>query len=200
MKNLFIFIFNFACIGLINSNADAALGLPESTARIGYSAGVARLDVNDPQGTTQSIYTIQPLKFIYTDWGQHGNRFWFEFFFQKAKITANEKQIGQRFTHSGVNLLIQKNFLINSAVRPWFGVGVGISMAQYKKRYTVDNEGYLLNSFPDRTSGSAGALLSVVNEWQMTKDSIIGGSFLQRIPLNKAITESLLSIYFLVRY
>ena len=199
MKDLTLVLI-FVSVGLLSTNTNAALGLPETTARLGYSAGVARLDVDDPGGNTQSVYAVQPIKFIYTDWWKHGNRFWFELFYQEASLKAEENLIGQHFKRSGVNLLVQKNFLYNSVIRPWIGIGAGVSLAEYEKRHTMDDEGYLLDSFSNRKTGSVGILFSVVNEWQISRESTVGGSFLQRIPTNNAITESLFSIYYLVRY
>jgi len=200
MKRILLFIFSITSTGLIYSNVNAALGLPENTARLGYSLGVARLDIDDPAGVTASAYAIQPLKFIYSDWWRDGNRFWFELFYQQANFSAEENEVGQYVRRSGVNLLIQKNLAVNSFIRPWFGAGVGVSAAEYQKRYIADDEGYLLESFPDRKTGSLGILFSVANEWKISRDSTIGGSFLQRISLNNTMTESLLSVFFLVRY
>ena len=39
----------------------AAIGLPESTARIGYAAGVSRLSVDDPDGSTEAAVDVQQI-------------------------------------------------------------------------------------------------------------------------------------------
>lgn len=199
LKKIFV-AFYFMSVFFISENAIAALGLPDNTARLGYSLSLTRLNVDDPEGNTQAAYALQPFKFIYTDWKRSGNRLWLELFYQDAVLKATDTDVGQRFKHQGVNLIVQKNLRINSAVRPWIGLGLGLSIADSKKRHTVDDEGYLLKSYPNRRNESFGMLLSVVNEWQISREWTVGGNFLHRVTLNQSIAESSLSAYFLIRY
>lgn len=200
MNNILRFISTCIFLGLVTPCVYAALGLPENTSRVGYSLSVNRIHVNDPEGSTSAVYAIQPVKFIYTDWWKKGNRYWLELYYQQANLAASVNHIGLQFSQSGLNYFIQKNYLLNEVFRPWIGIGVGASVARYQKRHSVDDEGYLLNTFSDRQQYLLDILLSVDNEWQVTKTSTIGGQFFQRIPVNGGITESMLSVYYLVRY
>ena len=200
MINIFRYISTSIFLGLFTPCVYAALGLPENTSRIGYSLGVNRIQVNDPEGNTQAVFAVQPVKFIYTDWWKRGNRYWLELYYQQANLSANTANIGQQLQQSGLNYFVQKNYLLNDIFRPWVGAGVGVSIAQYQKRHSVDDEGYLLNTFPDRQQYLLDILFSVDNEWQVSKTSTFGGQFFQRIPVNGGITESLISVYYLVRY
>ena len=200
MKQILILCFCVLSGITFSTNVNAVLGLPENTARLGYSLGIAKLDIDDPDGFTNTSYTVQPYKLIYTDWWQNGNRYWLEAFHQQTTIKPSEKFIGQHVKHTGVNFLIQKNYQINADIRPWLGMGMGFSVEQYSKRHTIDKEGFLLEKYSDRKTKSIGVLLNLVNEWQVSKTSTIGGSLFQRISLNREITESLFSVYYLVRY
>ena len=204
MRNILVIFYIFITFGLANSSVNAALGLPENTARIGYSLGVSHIAVDDPIGSTKSAYSIQPIKLIYSDWWKGASRYWVELYYQEMNLAANQVQVGQHIKHAGMNFFLQKNVPINSLIRPWFGVGLSISADVYQKRHTKDDEDFLLKSFPDRDSKTVGVLLNVVNEWQVSRESTIGGSFLQRLPLGipyeSDLTESVLSVYFLTRY
>lgn len=197
MKKL-IFITLF--LNAVSSNVFAALGLPENTARFGYSLGVGRFDISDPDGRTQPAYAVQPLKLIYTDWQKNGNRLWVELLYNDVALEADEHNIGQHVLHRGVNFMLQKNFVVSPYIKPWMSAGVGISVVGYEQRHTMDSEGYLLELLPNRESATASALFSIANEWQVSKEWTVGTSFLQRFSVNDAIFESSMFGYFLVRY
>ena len=185
---------------LMSMNVQAAIGLPESTAKIGFSFGAARLHVDDPVGDSEAVYAVQPLKVMYSEWLSGGYRTWFESYYQEASLSADEVHIGQYFQQSGIHFSVQKNIDVARYFKPWFGLGIDLSLGRYTQRHTKDDEGYLLESFSNRLEPTGGLLLYFVSEWQLSKEWSMGGNFLQRISLNQAVTQSSFSLFFLTRY
>lgn len=192
---LFLFFF----LWMLSTSAYAVLGLPDNTARVGYSFGVSRLVVHDPAGETQPVVALQPIKFTYSDWLTGGYRFWAESYYQEASLPAGEEQVGQYFQQGGGRFVVQRNFKLTDYIKPWLGLGMDLSLGRQSYRHTMDDEGYLLARYDDRLQPSAGALIYLVNEWQINRDWNLGGTLLQRISLNEGASETSLSVFFLMR-
>lgn len=200
LNRLINLVFLVVLLLLSIVNVHAAIGLPDNTARIGFSLGAARLQISDPVGDTQPVIAAQPLKLMYSEWLSGGYRVWLESYYQEASFAADETHIGQYFQQGGMHLSIQRNFNIAKYVKPWLGLGMDVSLGRYTQRHTKDDEDYLLELHADRLQPTAGALLYLVNEWQVSKEWSVGGTLLQRFSINNAVTESSFSIFFLTRY
>jgi len=194
------FVFLSLVLVLVSTNSYAAIGLPDNTARVGFSLGAARLYVSDPLGDTIPVVAVQPLKVMYSEWLSGGYRAWVESYYQEASMAADESHIGQYFQQGGMHFSIQRNFKIVEFFKPWIGLGVDLSLGRYTQRHTKDDEGYLLERYADRLQPTVGSLFYLVNEWQISKEWNMGGSVLQRLSFNKAVTETSFSLFFLTRF
>ncbi len=147
----------------------AALGLPDSTARVGYGMGMARLAVDDPAGSTRDEVVLQPFTLVYSDWLWGGVRQWAELFFQTAELEADARHIGQEVNQYGVRWSAQFNVPMAPVWVPWLGVGVEVTRAEYERRHTEDDEGFLLTSYRDRDDTGVAVVLHAVSEWALAR-------------------------------
>jgi len=199
MKKLYLIALVLLSVLVVRS-ADAALGLPENTAKLGYAMGTAYVSVDDPAGNTAKEWTSQPLTLIHTDWLIRDIRYWSELFYYKAVLDPSASKVGQNVEQSGLRFSLQKSLRVTRLWAPWFGVGIGASSVTYTTRHTVDSDGFLLAAWPDREQTSIALLLNIVSEWPLTRNWDIGAKLEQTIPIDGDISESSALIMLLYRY
>ena len=83
---------------------------------------------------------------------------------------------------------------------PWLGVGIDVSHNQYSHRYTVDSDGFLLNTLADRSETALGITAHIVSEWALAQDWDLSAKLEQVIPVSGGIIETSLSVGVLYRY
>jgi len=185
---------------LINSIHAAPLGLPKSTAKIGYAVGAAYVSVDDPQTSKTDEWASQPLSLIYTDWMVTDIRYWASLYYLKANLDATNKSAGQDAERFGVRFSLEKSIRLTQAWAPWFGIGIDVSKAEYSVRHTIDEEGFLLETFPDRSETTAAVVFSALSEWSLARDWSVGLKLEQSVPVTGDISEFLTSVAVLYRY
>ena len=178
----------------------APLGLPTSTAKIGYALGGANLVISDPDGDTQRKWATQPLALLYTDWLTGDIRYWAELFYYQTGLDATTQHIGQNVTNYGLRLSLQKSFRVAQYWAPWLGAGINLSQANFDTRHRVDEDGYLLESYADRDVNVVALVLNIVSEWPLTPDWTLGVKLEQSLPTDSDISESSASLLVLYRY
>ena len=177
----------------------AALGLPESTARIGYAAGVSRLTVDDPAGPAETAINAQPLTLIYTDLLSGKLRYWVEGYYFPTTLDASTTDIGQDISRIGAQLALQRNVQWRQW-SPWLGLGIDVSRNSFTHRHTADSDGFLLNSYADRSATAFGISAHLVNEWALTRDWDISAKLGQVFAVSGGMNETSLSVGVLYRY
>jgi hypothetical protein len=184
-----------------SSTYGAALGQPQRTSMLGYGIGGALVSVDDPAGSTESSWTLQPITLTYTAriWS-NGFRYWSDLYYYQAKLDASPTNIGQDAERYGMRLSFQKRLHIVPNFSTWYGAGIDISQEKFTTRYTVDNDGFLIKAYPDLEETSLAAIINVVSEWSVTRDWIIAAKLEQSIPTNGQISESLAAITLLYKY
>ncbi len=186
---------------LVSGNAfAAAIGMPEQAGRWGYSLGVAYATVDDPDAATRHDWALRPLNLVYTDTWRYDTRYWGELFYQESALDAAPGKIGQESRQLGARLSLQKSVLLSPAIVPWLGVGLQLSYDQFQKRHTVDSDGYLIGTYPDRDGLHATLLLNMVLERRISRDW--GGALKleQAVPLAEGVSELVISAVLLYRY
>ena len=178
----------------------AAIGLPERTARLGYAAGPVLLSADDPDGDTAVEWGAQPFAVIHTDWFLRGTRYWAELYYQEAVLDAAPDEVGQDVGQYGLRFSVQKDLAVVPGWRTWFGGGVDLSRIRQTKRHVVDNSGFLLERFPDRTSTGVGVVLNAVGEWSLTQHWDIGAKVEQLLPVGDGVTATSFAIVVLYTY
>lgn len=178
----------------------AAIGLPEeNTARFGYLVGVSQFAVEDPDGPTQSEVDMQPFTLIYTNWLPRGWRYWAEAYYFATALTANAGDIRQDVSRIGARLALQRNLHLGRWSF-WAGAGLDVSRNEYTSRYSVDNDGFLLNTYPDRTNTAWGINAQIISEWPLAKDWDLAAKLEHVFAVSGGITETSLSAGILYRY
>lgn len=176
-----------------------AIGLPENTARIGYAAGFSRLAVDDPAGSTEAKWSVQPLTLIYTDWLSGGLRYWAEVYYHTASLDAGPGSVGQDVSRLGGRFSVQRSVNVGGW-SPWLGAGVAVSRDSYSARHTEDEDGFLLSAYPDRDETGFGVVLQAVNEWELSRQWDLSAKLEQLIPVSGGVSETALSFGVLYRY
>lgn len=168
---------------------------------VGYSIGAALVSVDDPAGSTESSWTLQPISLVYTArlWG-NGARYWSEFYYYKAMLDASSTKIGQDAERYGMRLSLQKNLKIAPKFSAWLGAGIDISQENFMTRHTVDSDGFLIKAYPDREGTSVAGVVNAVSEWPLAHAWNIAAKLEHTIPIDGHITESLVSVILLYRY
>lgn len=180
--------------------AAVPLGLPQNTAKIGYSAGFAWVSVDDPDGDTKAAIGGQPIGLIYTDWFIGDFRYWTEAYYYSASLDASSTNIGQDVQRYGVRFSTQKSFRVVEKWAPWLGLGLDVSQAKYTVRHTKTDDGFLKEKFPDRDEIAFSLLINAVSEWSIANDWSIALKLEQSIPLSSDVYEFLISGAVLYRY
>ncbi|MEJ2347118.1 MAG: hypothetical protein P8090_17280 [Gammaproteobacteria bacterium] len=104
---------------------------------------------------TKAANSVQPLTLIYTDWLPGGLRYWAEGYFARTNLDAAAGKVAEDVSRYGIQFAVQRNFRWGWW-SPWLGVGMDVSRNRYSKRYTVDSDGYLLATYPDRSTTAVG--------------------------------------------
>ncbi len=177
----------------------AAIGMPESTARVGYAAGFSRLVVDDPAGSTAAKWAVQPFTLIYTDWLTSGLRYWAEVYYHTASLDAGPNKIGQDVSRSGARLSVQRGVNLGGW-SPWLGAGLVVSRDDYSGRHTEDEDGFLLSAYADRAETGVGLALQAVSEWPLSRQWDLSAKLEQVIPVSGGVGETALSFGILYRY
>lgn len=200
MKNTEL-IIGMLMLFVCSSTYGAALGQPQRTSMLGYGIGAAFVSVDDPAGSTDPSWALQPVTLVYTArlWS-NGIRYWSELYYYKAVLDAGPTKIGQDAERYGMRFSLQKSLTIIPKLPIWFGAGIDISQERFTSRHTVDVDGFLITSYPDREETNLAGIVNIVSEWPLTRDWIIAAKLEQSIPGNGYITESLAAVTLLYRY
>lgn len=174
--------------------------MPESTAKIGYSAGFVAVSVDDPDGDTESATGGQPAGLIYTDWLFGDIRHWTELYYYGATLDASSNKIGQDVKRYGLRFSLQKSFRLIEKWAPWFGLGLDVSQAKYTVRYTKTDDGFLDQKFDDRDEVAVSLLVNAISEWSIARNWSVAVKLEQSVPLSSDVTEFLVSGAVLYRY
>lgn len=178
----------------------AAIGMPQERARVGYGIGVARVTVDGPEVATGGEWALRPLNLIYTGHWRHEARYWGELFYHETAFDAAAGQAGQQLKQAGVRLSLQKSVALTSGVAPWFGAGLQLSRNRFLDRHTVDSDGYLDITYPDRSEFNVALLLNMSLERPLNRDWDVVLKMEQSLPSGGGVRESSLSAALLYRY
>ena len=187
MKNAGLIVV--ALILFVSSSAyGAALGQPQRTSMLGYSLGATVISVDDSAGDTDAVRLWSSV------------RYWSEFYYYQATLDAGLNRIGQDARRYGMRFSLQKSLPVTPKWLTWLGAGVDISQAKYTTRHTVDDEGFLLETYPDRKETTAAGVINIVGEWSLTRVWTIGAKPEHSFPSNGHIKEPLAAVTLLYRY
>lgn len=176
-----------------------AIGMPQQTAKIGFGVGFANLSVKDPAGDTDSEWVFRPINLIYTNKAFDSFHYWTEAFYQEAVLSASTSEIGQEVKQLGIKASLQKNIATHGIGTSWLGAGLQLSYDSYENRHTIDNSGFLAQTYPDRSGLQSAVLLNYVLEKDFAGWAL-SGKVEQSIPISDGTSEFTLSLGFLFSF
>jgi len=173
-KNNIIHVIFSIILLFSTTTAFAAIGLPQSTARIGASLNLSYVKISEPDGASPESERMIPITLIATDWLPMGNRYWFEFINGQASYGASNNAVGQNLDYTALNLVVQRNIPLNKHVKPWFGAGLSLSRSLFRTRHTKTSDGFLIDSFEDRARNSLGILFNTTIDFELERNWFLG--------------------------
>lgn len=197
-RNAYLVTFLFCLIS--HTVYAAPLGLPKSTAKIGYGIGGAHVSIDDPNGNTEDKWGVQPITLVYSDWLFSGFRHWAELYHYETSLDSSVTNVGQDVDRTGFRVSLQKNFRVGKTFSPWIGGGLDVSKVEYSVRHTKDSEGFLEARYGDRDEVAVSFVFNVMSEWSLMRDWSIGAKLEQSIAVESDISDTLATINLLFRY
>jgi len=189
----------FWVVALSGTVHAGTLGLPDNTARIGYAAGPAYVLIDEAHSAPNQAWSMSQ-SLIYTDWFLAGTRYWATLRYQQADFDAGVGKIGAHLTSYGGRLSVQHNFRVAKNFAPWLGAGIDLSQIHYSRRHTVDVDGYLVETFPSRTTLNTGLVVNATHEWSFGRAFHIDTQLEQLLSVNDTVRETTLWASLLYRY
>ena len=130
--------------------------------------------MDDPDGDSEDEWSARPINFIYTDRAFDSYRYWAEAFYQDTVLSASTSQIGQEVTQLGVRGSVQREIARHAIGTSWLGAGLQLSYDDYQKRHTIDNAGFLAQTYPDRSGLEPALLINYVFEKKLAGWDVAG--------------------------
>ena len=127
-------------------------------------------------------------------------RFWSEVYYQEGTLDPTSKEIGQAIKRVGARLSIQSHLNLALPGKPWFGVGLQVEQENYSLRHTVDEYGFLLQTYPDRETLAVSVLVDAATEWRLSRRWDLSGKAAYAIPVNNGIAELAFAAVFLFSF
>jgi len=197
MKLVSYIFLCFASIVCVATAHAAAIGEVERTDRFGYALSVAYLSVDDSDGDTEGEWEVLPLNFIYTNQWLGGFRYWVEGFYQETTLDASTNDVGQDVERYGLRLALQHRATMIEAIQLFGGIGLVLSKDDFTKRHTVDNDGFLKQSYSDQTDNNVGFQVDVMSEWEINRRWDIAARALYEVPITNGVEEFSVSLVLL---
>ncbi|MFP5350590.1 MAG: hypothetical protein ACLGHO_12195 [Gammaproteobacteria bacterium] len=194
--------FRFALLLLVldfhahaHAAAIGAVPSPEGL-RLGVLAGLARADVDDPAGDTDTK-NYSRVALIGTLAAAKDRRWFGEAFYHRFDIDAGRDSIGVDVTRLGAALSYQARFATLPR-KPWLGAGLSLSRDSFTERLTVDALGFVNNRFPEHSDTAIALVLNAMTTWKWTPTTDFGLQLQYEQPLTgdiKTLTLGALLIF-----
>lgn len=202
-RHLFFAEFNllfFFVSWIFTSNIQAAaLGLPEFTAKFGFGTKISQVYVNDSQGHTAKVFAPQSTSIYVTDTLTKNSHYLAEAYIASYAFKAEGLRVGEIANQNGMRFSVQTNVRMNKYIAPWLGLGGDISYINFRKRHTIDDEGYLLDQYSDKSIPAVGFLVNVMEKWSVNPSFDIAAKLEYSVPITQTVNGLSGSIIFLFR-
>jgi hypothetical protein len=142
----------------------AAPATAEERWHIGALLGASAASVDDPDGHTQTGAAVDVLNAMTTVAAGRDQRWVGQLFHQTVRLDAGVDAIGQDITTSGATMAWQYRWRISRAWKPWIGGGLGLAHDRFRARHLVDQDGFLVRRYPDRTEETVSVVVNTSTE------------------------------------
>lgn len=131
----------------------------------GILAGVAKGDVDDPNGGT-SGETYPVLSFVGAITLTPDRRVFTEVFLHSFTLDPGVGTVGQDVKQVGFAASYQ-GLMDWGTWRPWAGIGVGYSRNRFEDRLTTDQQGFVAQRFPNREENAFMLVTNLTKQWRV---------------------------------
>jgi len=144
-----------------------------------YSYGIYPItsfyQVDDPAGKTEVSTDFHLMNFYGTYEIGRDKRIWTELGKKEFDYPSSSSAPGMSVKTTDLALQYQVRYRASKNFKPWFGAGLGFADSEYKNRHIVDNNGYLFESFDDRSGKDMSVILTAMSDFEMEHVHLIYG-------------------------
>ncbi len=143
---------------------------------IGFNlyAKAGKLTISDPDGDTDSPTSIVPGARLSYGLSTRGSRVFLGFEALSEDVDPDTDKIGQEISGSNFYGGYEKRFPISRDFKLWLGGSLNYVNQDYENRFTVDDDGFLADSYNDRSSSYAGVSLFADTYLHVSERWVIG--------------------------
>jgi hypothetical protein len=142
--------------------------------KIGFSPAYALFSIDDPDGDAKGFNGFQAVGLTTIHDMNNKYRLMSVFNYYKFSVDPSGEKIGQNVKGYQIGALVQHIIRVARGLNFYAGGGVAYTNADFTSRHNVDEDGYLLNRYHDRTESFCYLLANVSKEWEVTKSFEIG--------------------------
>lgn len=166
----------------------------------GFAINTGSFSVKDPSGPTDTTVTsyISGIMTIPVNRNDSTNRYWLEINYRDFSEKADTTNIGQNVKALGLMGIYQHSFNVAEWYRPWIGIGAAANFSDYTTRQTVDSQGFLLTSYPDRKATNTEVVLNLGASLKKTEGGYyFGAQIIHHVPFDNGIKGTTIQAFML---
>ncbi len=141
----------------------------------GLYPGFGFYSVGSPNGDTELKLVIKPIDvFVAYNVGRD-SRVWVELNAIDDDFSASTDEIGLAVKSTSLNIQYQWRYRATRSFKPWVGVGIVVSDAEYINRHIVDDSGFLATTYKDVSDNEIAFVISGTAEVKLDFGALIYG-------------------------
>lgn len=142
---------------------------PPEYLKFGWTPAVGlNLSVDDPDGSTDTTSGAMPLSASASFPVGRDSRVLINLARYDFELDASQRDIGQKVRSTTVGGFYQWRLRLSRYFKPWIGFGPQIEFTDINARHTVDAQGFLQQTFPDRSGTAYAAAIVASHEWPVS--------------------------------
>lgn len=155
----------------------------------GYCPSIFSFDIDDPDGSTETASDFTALGACGRYDLSKASRFMLRLERFDFDVDASVSNIGQDIESTQFTLLYEKNLKLSRELnRVYLGGGGFFGDLSATSRFTVDSDGFLANTYPNRSLSDYGLALSAGIDWEISKTVDVGFNALYQHSLNDGLS------------
>ena len=143
MKRSILFLVFCLLVWIPNAVADVG-------GKIGLAPGGFSFSVDDPDGEAERATALAPFSLAAVYDLNNKNRIFTSFTYLDFDLDAGTDNVGQSITGYQILCAYQHAVRLSYTLQFYIGGGLAYTSADFKDRYTVDDEGFLATAYDDR--------------------------------------------------
>ena len=153
------------CAGLLTLSSSA---LAEEGFSVSVNSTLAGISYEDTDGKTDTSSMAIPLTFAVDYVLDRSNKISASWRLIDNRIKAKVGKVGATLNGHQLSLSWLRKMRLTRYVQPSLGFGVRSSFIEATNKFSIDDEGFLLNMLNDTEDTYLSAMLSVTNDWKIS--------------------------------